>query len=301
MLPLTLLLCAACADDATPAADLGTTPDTTTYPAKPRTSFGGKRPVNLDIPTSYDPTRAYPLVLVLHGYGASGWGQQRLLGYHDLVDKEGVLVAAPDGTVDSKGKPFWNATDVCCGATTNKPDDVAYLTALIKEIKAEVHVDPGRVFLIGHSNGGFMAFRMACDAADQVAAVISLAGATWKDASRCKPARPVSVVQIHGDKDDTVLYKGGVFSGGATYPGAVETVEQWAKHNGCKATRKTDPAQLDLDTMVTGKETQFQRHEACPAGVGVELWTMIGTGHVPFPTPLFTAQTWKFFNDHGRK
>ncbi len=300
LLALAALACAACSDDDTlPGKDAA--PAVADMPTK--VTFGGKRPVNLEVPADYDHAKRYPLVMVLHGYSANGWVQERLFGYQKLV-KQGVLVAAPDGTTDKGGNQFWNATDACCDRDGTKVDDVAYLTGLIKEIKAEYNVDPGKVFLIGHSNGGFMSFRMACDAADHVAAIISLAGATWSDKARCKPSRPVSVLAMHGDQDKSVDINGGtkqLLGKTVTYPGAEGSLALWAGYDKC--TGKLGPVvkKMDLDGATKGDETEVRRHVGCPAGVDVELWAMKGAGHLPVPKEAFTTETWKWFLAHARK
>ena len=71
--------------------------------------------------------------------------------------------------------------------TNGKGSTVAYLRAIIRDVMARYPVDRRRVFVVGHSNGGFMAYRMACEASDLVTGVVSLAGATWKDPARCRP------------------------------------------------------------------------------------------------------------------
>lgn len=255
------------------------------------------RPVSLLVPKAYDPAQPIPLVLVLHGYGANGWLQATLLGYTEQLEKGPFLLAYPNGTTDPGGKLFWNATDACCDYYGAGIDDSAYLLGLIQEIEAAYNVDLKRVYLIGHSNGGFMAYRMACDHADRIAAIISLAGATYFDTTACKPAAPVSVVQIHGDQDTSILYGGGTTKNGA-YPGAVASTGAWALYNGCGSTRDEVPPTLDLDSLVSGPETVVERYAGCPSGVDVELWTIKGGGHLPVPTSTFAQKTWEFFQKH---
>ncbi|MBL9037642.1 MAG: hypothetical protein JNG84_03905, partial [Archangium sp.] len=71
------------------------------------------------------------------------------------------MVVLPDGLVDSLGYRFWNATPACCNLENQAVDDVAYLTSVLDAVEAEVRIDPARVYFTGHSNGGFMSFRMA--------------------------------------------------------------------------------------------------------------------------------------------
>ena len=66
-----------------------------------------------------------------------------------------------------------------------------------------MNVDPYRIYVAGHSNGGFMSYRLACTHADRIAAIVSLAGATFDTPADCSPTEPVAVLQIHGTADDT--------------------------------------------------------------------------------------------------
>src|SRR5258708_23698885 len=82
-------------------------------PARPIT-FGGDRPVDLQVPTPFDASKKYPLILSLHGYGASGFVEESVFGIKGLVNAGEAFVIAPDGMVDSKNKEFWNADPACC-------------------------------------------------------------------------------------------------------------------------------------------------------------------------------------------
>ena len=53
---------------------------------------------------------------------------------------------------------------------------------------------------------------MACSYADQIAAVVSLAGATFLTPEDCAPTGPVAVLQIHGTADDIVGFEGGAIT-----------------------------------------------------------------------------------------
>src|SRR5262249_34908478 len=152
------------------------------------------------------------------------------------------IFVAPDGLTDSYGQQYWNATDFCCSIyASSPPDDVAYLTAILDDVRLKYRIDPKRVFAMGHSNGGFMSNRLACDRADRFAAIVSFAGAQWKDISHCKPTEPVAMLQVHGTLDTLVNY-----AGTPQYPGAVETTSDWATLDGCTTTRSSAGPNLDL-------------------------------------------------------
>jgi polyhydroxybutyrate depolymerase len=260
--------------------------------APTQTLFGGDRPVWIEVPTDYDHATAVPLVFVLHGYGTNAFTQVRYTGLGALVEDMGAILVAPDGTLDEVGKQFWNATDECCDFYGTGVDDVSYLGGLIDDVSAVWNIDPNRIYFFGHSNGGYMSYRMACERAD-IAAIASLAGGTFIDADDCAPTDTVSILHIHGTLDGDVEYEGS-----ATQPGAVGSGERWATYNGCAATRASGDQRLDIDYDVAGDETSLEWFESCPEGVGVELWTIEDGGHVPVLADDFPDLVWAWWQMH---
>ena len=258
------------------------------------------RPYGLKVPAGYDGEHPAPLVVVLHGYTSNGETQANYFGLPALADKAGFLLATPNGTRDLFGNRFWNATDACCDWFRTGVDDVAYIDAVIDEIGARHAVDPTRVFVVGHSNGAFMSHRYACDRSGRVAAIVTLAGMQWKDQSQCKPSSPVSVLQVHGRNDATVRYEGGSMPNGASYPGAVETVEDWAQQNGCDGSLAGTGWRFDLDRGVAGDETVETAYSGCPTGTDVQLWTIEGGSHVPAFNENWAEAIWAFMANHPK-
>ncbi len=258
--------------------------------------FGGERPVTLWVPRAYD-GRPAPLLLVLHGYGSSGKPHEAYLGLGQLVEAHGVLLASPDGTLDPTGERFWNTgSEACCNFHGSAVDDLKYLRELLTEIRRAYKVDPKRVFVVGHSNGGFMAYRLGCELAGQVSAIVSIAGSM--PVTDCHPSKPVRVLQIHGTGDFGVRYDGGtniLKKGGGPYQGAVETTSRWAQLNGCKPTR-TSRAAIDLETKLPGAETTVSTSDHCPKGGDVTLWTIEGGSHVPDVGEALPELLWKWLN-----
>jgi polyhydroxybutyrate depolymerase len=281
------------AADAAPAADA--------EPGSP--DAGGlvdERPYGLIVPDGYDPREPTPLVLLLHGYTASGLVQLAYFGLEQVAQERNILIAYPDGTIDPIGNRFWNATDACCDLSGSGVDDVAYLTAVLDDVASRYNVDPARVFAVGHSNGGFMSHRMACERADRIAAIVSLAGATWNDPARCEPSQPVSVLEVHGDLDETIRYAGGDIQGNA-YPSAAVTVSSWAALNECGGQLGAGEEHLDLVSTLLGEETRVERFADCPAEGQVELWTLEGGTHVPaFVQPAWPEAIADFLLAHAR-
>lgn len=261
------------------------------------------RPYESKLPDSYDNQKNWPLVVLLHGYGANGIAQDIYFGLSRELNRLGFLLAYPDGTVDSKQKRFWNATDACCDFDHQNIDDVAYVDAIIDDLSDQYRIDRRRVFVVGHSNGGFMSHRYACERSERISAIVSLAGANYRDAaSRCKPKEPVAVLQVHGDMDSSVPYMGGTDPGtGRSVPSALDTVRFWAGIGGCSLTADTSAPDVDVDQDVMGKETAVTRFPGCAPGGAAELWTIRGGGHVPnFIRPDWANYIWAFFAAHPK-
>jgi len=217
---------------------------------------GVSRAYDLFVPTSYDPTLDAPLVVNFHGLLGSPSQQADFSQFNGAAEDHGMLVAYPDGI----GASF-NA-GVCCGtASSQDVDDVGFARALVQDVSSKMCVDPQRVFATGMSNGGHMAHRLACEAADMFAATASVAG-VLSLVSPCVPSRPISIIQFHGTADTIVGY-GGI-------PAVPQMMEGWAARNGCSPTPEISFAQGD---------TSCQTWPDCDGGVEVSLCTIEGGGH----------------------
>ena len=252
------------------------------------------RPYDIDVPVGYDKSKSYPLIMLLHGYGANGFVQDAYFGFNALADARGVFVAHPNGTLDTKMSRFWNATDACCDVGHTGVDDVAYLNAVVDDVEKQFTIDKKRVFFVGHSNGGFMSHRMACDAADRIAAIVALAGDNWQDASKCNPSVPVAALQVHGDADATVPY-----GGMGLMPSAQQSVATWAAKNNCSGGLVATGETIDLDSSLPGNETEKAKW-SCSSGAA-ELWTIHGGMHLPtFKMPDWGNDVFDWLMQHPK-
>lgn len=217
---------------------------------------GVSRSYDLFVPTTYDPTALAPLVLNFHGLLGTPSQQADFSQFNPTAESHGMLVAYPEGI----GQSF-NA-GACCGqASSDDVDDVGFARALVADVALKMCVDPKRVYATGMSNGGHMAHRLACEAADLFAATASVAGVLSLVAP-CAPSRPISMIQFHGTADTIVSYDG--------FPSVVPMMAAWAARNGCSAVAETTFDQGDM---------LCQTWPGCDAGVEVSLCTIDGGGH----------------------
>lgn len=259
---------------------------------------GAPRAYFVDAPTGT--TTPLPVVLGLHGYGGDAAQFERYWELRRQVQRRGFLYVRAQGLVDDTGRRAWNASAACCGRG-RRVDDARFLRAVIQDVRARYDVDDDRIYVLGKSNGGFMAHTLACRSADLVAAIVSFAGAGPPRARSCRPSEPVSVLQLHGTADPVVAYGGGrVHQYPQRHPGAVATVDGWARRDRCTRTRSA-PRVRDLDRAVPGKETSVTVHHRCARGTEAVLWRMARVRHNPAPTRALRSGALRFLLTHPKR
>ncbi len=228
-------------------------------------------------------TSPWPVVINFHGGGSSAAGQQAYARMDAVADREGFLVVYPNGTGGVAERLLtWNA-GACCGyALLNKVDDVGFVRAVIDNLETHAQIDRARIYATGLSNGAMMAYRLAAEASDLVAAIAPVAGAL---ALSTTLKRPVPILHIHSVDDTRALYNGGL---GPPYPltnirvqhPAVEALlGRWAESSGC-------PGEPSIDRPIHGHGSSSGHtatrisYAPCKDGVEVVLWKLTGAGHV---------------------
>ncbi|MGH1349374.1 MAG: alpha/beta hydrolase family esterase [Methyloligellaceae bacterium] len=176
-----------------------------------RKRFEGRRYI-LDVPSREHSRKRRPLIIFLHGAMGNARGVKRNLNadMRPIIEKYGVMVAYMNGNpiplLPRRGT--WNA-GTCCGTSeAENIDDVGFIDRFIKHAVRRLHADPGRVYLMGHSNGAMMAYRYACEHPRKVAAIVTISGTVMT--RRCRPSGLKGVLHIHGESDETVPIRGGL-------------------------------------------------------------------------------------------
>jgi len=231
------------------------------------------------VPEGASAAKPVPFILLLHGLGHSGPGLAEQFRFAELSRSLGFAYAAPSGAFDASGRRFWNAWTACCDFDPKKPDHVSALRALLDEAAKNPALDPKRRHVLGFSNGGFMAHRLACEVPG-LAAIASIAGSGPAPGETCRPSGPVAVLQVHGDADQVIAYGGGHTLGDPSlpvHPSAPDVMKAWAERNGCGRLLGTPPT-LDLEPDLPGEETRVLRYPGCRRST--ELWRVEGGGHV---------------------
>jgi polyhydroxybutyrate depolymerase len=251
---------------------------------------GRERTYRMYVPSQLPADGPVPLVLAFHG--GFGWGDQFATTNHieGLAESNGFVVVHPDGVkIPNQPGGVWNG-GVCCGiAAREDVDDVAFVDALIDRIEAEQDIDPARVFALGHSNGGIMSYRLACELSDRIAAVGVVAGTLGIDSAACEPEQPVSVIHVHGDADNSLPIDGGIGRdslAGVAFPPPHDGFATLADAAGCpEATGEAEAAGDNPDLTI-------ERRQPCEDGTAAEFVTIAGGPHAwPGGTPRMQPRT----------
>jgi len=214
---------------------------------------GHTRAFVVDLPDVPDGAGPRPLLFAFHGWGGDPEQLEGTTKIASIAASRGYVVVRPLGF----NKSFDGGT--CCGlASETHVDDVGLARVIITQLAREACVDAGRVYATGFSNGGFLAHRLGCEAADVFTAVASVAGTLGIE--RCAPSRPVSVLHIHGKADGIVAFAGNSAKG---WRSVATTMDSWTRTLHCRP----DAA----DEVFVNGSARCVRNAACDEGAEATL------------------------------
>lgn len=232
---------------------------------------GRTRTYLLNLPPSYYDTSGFSLVIALHGTAGSAEQCERDYGITEKGNAEGFIVVYPEGVPRNGifGIRTWNAGNCCDFAKDNNIDDVHFITVLIDELVSNYKINPKKVYVTGMSNGAMLAYRLACEIPDKVAAIGSVSG-DLVTIQPCSPARPVPILEIHSILDTKVPYEGGIGLAGYYFPPVDSGLNVMASVNACKT-----PAQVVIDNS----QYKFTKWIDCNNAVTIECYLTQDGGH----------------------
>ncbi|MFP4085951.1 MAG: alpha/beta hydrolase family esterase [Desulfobacteraceae bacterium] len=277
---------------------------------------GFNRTYRVHVPVGYESKAALPLVVVIHGAFDTAEGMEAYSGFSRLADEEGFLVLYPNGMGLFGFLQHWNAGHCCGKAAKDKVDDVGFIAAAVQDVCARLKVDRRRIYVLGFSNGGMMAYRFAAERSHLLAAAAALAASIGgrpsdQDPSWCipDPQEPLPILIMHGMRDQDVPFEGGQSQrrgGPRTYWSVEDSVAFWVKHDGC--TRDMEEKQLH------GGQVVVRSWQGCQENSEVILYMIKDWAH-DWPGTYFTSQLpqdhplrrfdaariiWEFFKGHLR-
>jgi polyhydroxybutyrate depolymerase len=248
---------------------------------------GIERQFLVHMPPGYRLDTPMPLVINLHGRGATARQQESVSRFHAKADRERFVVVSPQAL----GLPttWWPA------AGPNGQADLDFFREMLAYLEGQIHVDPARIYVTGFSNGGAMANRLACTMSDKIAAIAPVAGAHPQMES-CTPLQPIAVMAWHGQQDAIIPYLGD----GDYLPPVLSWTAAWARRNVCDPT----PV-LEFPRQGVTRQTWLN----CAGHGDVVLYTIQEGSHTwpgsrstldPSADVYATDQIWAFFATHSK-
>jgi polyhydroxybutyrate depolymerase len=265
------------------------------------------RTYRLHLPPNATNRDLLPLVIILHGHGDNAENFEASTGMSDKADAEHFIAVYPQAMGDPSD--WHSAVD---GPADQ--DDVDFVREIIHTMTKQYHVDPTRIFAAGHSNGGFMVYRLASLLSEDIAAIGVTAGSIGNIDERgdtlriSQPRRPVSVIHFHGQADPSVPYNGGDEDDGPdNIVSAPNTIRFWLVADGC-------PKSPTSHTVSANKNVIIDSYTPCARGTAVVFYTIVDGQHrwpgddIPwwtFPNREITDVNatdvmWDFFRAHPK-
>ena len=258
------------------------------------------------VPPQYDPARPTPVVLALHGAAMTGPMMAWFCGMNKKSDAAGFIVVYPSGT--GQGPLLtWNAGGLSGPLAAGRPDDVAFIRALLTELETLLNVDRRRVYACGLSNGAMMCYRLAAELSDRIAAIAPVAGTVAME--KMEPGRPVSVLHLHGTRDELVPYTMTPKTAPpfVRFKGVEESIRIWVEINGCQPPLAKETLSQTGDELTVTRT----RYPNGKQGTEVQLIVIEGGGHTwpgQKPPVAFLGKSamnisandliWEFFEQH---
>jgi polyhydroxybutyrate depolymerase len=266
---------------------------------------GVRRSYYVHVPSGHDGTAPLPVVVALHGAFSTAREFERESGFSRLADRERFLVVYPQGIGLGDLFRHWNSGHCCGKAKRMKIDDVGFVLATVDDVARRNPVDRTRLYLVGFSNGGMLAYRIAAEHPQVVAAFAVASGtiggvpaANEPEWSVPQPKQPVPVLVLHGRADTHVPYDGGRAAqsrGRSSAISVARSIGIWVDADGC------DP-EPHVESM-GGGQVERQVWSGCRDDAEVVLYSINGWGHEwPKENSLggfeAGATIWRFFERH---
>ncbi len=223
---------------------------------------GDTRTFLVQLPSGYTASKSYPVIFFFHSIRGrdTSWVANRSAG--DYVEKYQYIAVYGQGANGG----YWNVGGNYPFKPVNEPH---FVQAMYNWLQLNTSIDTKRVYAIGSSNGAILVHYLAIQM-NLFSAVATISGSLYTDEMK-STAKPIAMLQIHGQADKTVPYGGGYNPWGYTFLSAEETARQWAKVNSCDAAPST--------TQLHGSMVTAYTYNNCKTGKPVILYSLPGVPH----------------------
>lgn len=229
-----------------------------------------------------------PVLVVLHGRHMAPRQMALVSGFPAVVGK--AIIVYPAGLGAS-----WNAGECCGPAHVLKANDVQFLSDVVSNVlSTQRDASSASVFLVGYSNGGRMAYQMACLRPGLFAAVAVVEALPAGPCSQTAPV-PLLVVASTGDPFVHPIGPRPHLIGGYAEPTLNEVIRTWQTRDGCS----------NFGTTTISGQLTATTWASCSSGARVTLAVYAGNRH-QWPagnrtTPSAQVASWAFFRHPGTR
>ena len=238
-------------------------------------SGGNERSFRVNLPS--DTNDPIPLMIILHGLGetSAAW-----YGVASYTTNQGFATVRPEsGTFLSNSGTgnvkLWNAI-----LDTARFDDVLFISDVIDYMLTNYDfIDHDRIYVLGSSNGGYMAYRLACDLAYRITSFTSVAGNMFLDDDGLDcidQDRDIPILHIHGTEDPINSYYpggNGVDILDDQYLTIIESIEFWSNYH--------QYDEMEIDTVLSDVSIRYT-YSSDSAISNFEHIKVVGGGHIYF-------------------
>ena len=200
-----------------------------------------------------------PLIVDMHGYGMTASQEYSYTDMDYYAHLENIIVVYPQGLNNA-----WNVGTYWDSTTA---DDIEFISLMIDDIASNFNIDLDRIYACGLSNGGYMAYELACELSDKITAFGSVTGNFMLNSDQdCNHSREIPIIHFHGTYDSVVNYYPPSFDGALTVE---QSIDYWSEYNN-----------LNLESIeYIGSNVEIQTYTSNISTVQFVHYKVYGGGH----------------------
>lgn len=239
---------------------------------------GFTRSYKVTVPSTYTPDEPPPVVVALHGLASNARDFDATTEFSAMAERYGFIAVFPEALASVWHFPDYNV----------EQDDVRFVSRVVDAVAAEYAVDLDRIYLVGFSHGGILAYQVACEYPDRFAALAGVSSVSMplQPAEACPLSMRIPVMMIEGsleliwanDGRDLVMVDGLSFE----FVPSIRSPEFWTAQNVC-GPGVVEEEMPDLDPE-DGTRVVRREYEDCDPAGPVVYYEVVG-GHHNWPSP----------------
>ncbi len=250
----------------------------------------------IKIPSNYNENISTPLVINMHGFGDCASEYSETIGefydFSKLAEERNIITVYPQGAYRiEKDDTYWEPGDN--GLDNIYENDDYFIKEMISDIQQEFNINSEMIYACGYSNGGMMAYSLACNSSDIFSAIGIMSGTMLEE--DCTLQSSVPIIIFHGIEDEVLPYDGNLW-----YQSVEEVVSFWLEKNNI-------PANSLIESNLNDGKVSLNEYSGGNENSCLNFYTIYEEydkpgGHVWFSDEIESATPnelmWNFFMDN---